>query len=684
MENKLVESFKGLKDGRIVCWFSHGIASTVAAKLTIDAMVESGSHREIVIADIFLKEECSDNVRFYEQVKPVLLENVPEELLHLVTFETLVNEKYSGSVDNVIYKTRYMSGVYGAQCTKSLKKDVRYSWQKPDDIHVFGMTSEESHRIDNLVDNENELNVWSPLIEAGLTKEDCFEVFSKSGVEVPLMYRLGFNNNNCFHGDEQFITDDGFKTFKDVVGEYFNVVTRDGWKKGIVKHFGKQELMKITLSRGANTKDVLVTPNHRWILPKHNHYSFGYKEVNTQELKIGDFIPSTYIKNDLDFDVEGVRHGFVFGDGTLYNKSSGNILSKVAFCGDKVELFKYFDGVLSPSNYLHGLPSYYKELPDKGSSKEYLLGFIIGLVASDGGVSKSGIIISQVDEGVILQLEEVVSSLGMLPSLNYANRDTNFKINSTLYSITIPKSCFKVGWLLRSFHKDRFGDKRTNPKSWKVVGLERTGFVDDVYCLQVEGEYKEFTLRGGILTGNCVGCVKAGGAGYWNHTRKLFPDVFEIRSKQEETLGVSLVKMTLNTLNNKHTTDVIKLLSDLSDGVIKEIKVDGANSPTIVSGKFKHCTLVNSNFMVGDIVAAGTVKGIGYDTVAVNSYELFNKHTKQLIAFLEWVVENGVKIKSYNSSIRVPLRYLPEDAGDQKSMYVGDCGFFCEKGENDN
>lgn len=378
MENKLVESFKGLKDGRIVCWFSHGIASTVAAKLTIDAMVGSGSHREIVIADIFLKEECSDNVRFYEQVKPVLLENVPEELLHLVTFETLVNEKYSGSVDNVIYKTRYMSGVYGAQCTKSLKKDVRYSWQKPDDIHVFGMTSEESHRIDNLVDNENELNVWSPLIEAGLTKEDCFEVFSKSGVEVPLMYRLGFNNNNC------------------------------------------------------------------------------------------------------------------------------------------------------------------------------------------------------------------------------------------------------------------------------------------------------------------VGCVKAGGAGYWNHTRKLFPDVFEIRSKQEETLGVSLVKMTLNTLINKHTTDVIKLLSDLSDGVIKEIKVDGANSPTIVSGKFKHCTLVNSNFIVGDIVAAGTVKGIGYDTVAVNSYELFNKHTEQLIAFLEWVVENGVKIKSYNSSIRVPLRYLPEDAGDQKSMYVGDCGFFCEKGENDN
>lgn len=685
---KELEFLTGVGDGsRIVCWFSHGIASTVATKLTILANNKLKTPKKLVVADIYLEEEHKDNIRFYSEVKEWLLEDLSPEEVSRIEFTTLKNEKYQGSVDNVINTSRYMSGIYGAMCTSVLKKEVRYEWQKPNDVHVFGMTVEEQNRIDRLLDGEADILVFAPLIEQGLTKMDCFDWFDSSNIKPPIMYELGFNNNNCFHGEEQFITDEGFKTFKDVVGESFNVVTRDGWKKGIVKHFGKQELMKLTLSRGANTKDVLVTPNHRWILPKHNHYSFGYKEVNTQELKVGDFIPSTFIKSNLDFDVEGVRHGFVFGDGTLYNKKSGNTLSKVAFCGDKVDLFKYFEGVLSPSNYLHGLPSYYKELPDECSSKEYLLGFIIGLVASDGVVSKSGVIINQVDKGVILQLEEIVSSLGMLPSLNSVNRDTNFKANSTLYSLNIPKSCFKLEWLLRDFHKNRFGDKRTNPKSWKVVGLERTGLVDDVYCLQVEGEYKEFTLKGGILTGNCKGCLKAGGAGYWNLTRKLFKDLFDERARQEEWLGVALVKMAGNVILNKHREAFYKMTEDIIAGSFPELKVDGKENPPTKGGKPQNCTLLPKHLSDGVEEAEEhslIVSKINYPTVLVNTYTLINKYPEVFLKMLQYLDENNLKGKMYGSGVRIPLRYLPEDAGDQKSIYVGDCGFFCERGENDN
>lgn len=42
---------------------------------------------------------------------------------------------------------------------------------------------------------------------------------------------------------------------------------------------------------------------------------------------------------------------------------------------------------------------------------------------------------------------------------------------------------------------------------------------------------------------NCIGCVKAQSAGYWNRTRRLFPDVFARRAAQSRALGVKLAKV---------------------------------------------------------------------------------------------------------------------------------------------
>lgn len=41
---------------------------------------------------------------------------------------------------------------------------------------------------------------------------------------------------------------------------------------------------------------------------------------------------------------------------------------------------------------------------------------------------------------------------------------------------------------------------------------------------------------------NCIGCVKATSAGYWNRVRSLFPDVFAKRARQSRLLGVKLVR----------------------------------------------------------------------------------------------------------------------------------------------
>tara|TARA_R110000851_G_C12944714_1_gene552622 strand:+ start:21 stop:896 length:876 start_codon:yes stop_codon:yes gene_type:complete len=175
-----------IRKPRVVCWYSHGAASLVAAKIAIsEADVEYPGH-EIIVACIYLENEYHE---------PERLESVEEYLGLKLTI--LRDEKYSANVDTVIEKTRYMSGVSGARCTKELKKKVRLDWQRDDDIHVFGMSCDETDRIDNLIDHEPELLLWSPLIDHNLSKESCFRIMKENDIELPMMYKLGFHNNNC-------------------------------------------------------------------------------------------------------------------------------------------------------------------------------------------------------------------------------------------------------------------------------------------------------------------------------------------------------------------------------------------------------------------------------------------------------------------------------------------------------
>lgn len=164
---------------RVVSWFSCGAASAVATKL---AMQE----HDVTIAYCEVKEEHEDNKRFLKDCERWF----GKEIL------ILGNDEYDRSIDTVFQKTRYMAGVSGARCTLELKKRVREKFERPDDIHVFGYTVEEQHRVDRLLDANN-LNVITPLIDHNLKKEDCLAMLDRAGIELPAMYRLGYKNNNC-------------------------------------------------------------------------------------------------------------------------------------------------------------------------------------------------------------------------------------------------------------------------------------------------------------------------------------------------------------------------------------------------------------------------------------------------------------------------------------------------------
>lgn len=46
----------------------------------------------------------------------------------------------------------------------------------------------------------------------------------------------------------------------------------------------------------------------------------------------------------------------------------------------------------------------------------------------------------------------------------------------------------------------------------------------------------------GYPNANCIGCVKATSVTYWNHVRKMHPDVFEERAKMSRDIGCRLTR----------------------------------------------------------------------------------------------------------------------------------------------
>lgn len=170
----------------IAVWFSSGAASAVAAKKTIE---KYGDTHIVRVINNPVAEEDSDNVRFLRDVEKWLG----------VDIEFALNDKYpSASCVDVWDKRKFMSGPAGAPCTMELKKGARQQWEKRNhtDWHVLGFTFEEKKRHDNFVRSERE-NLIPVLIDAHITKSDCYRIVRAAGIDLPRIYHLGYPNANC-------------------------------------------------------------------------------------------------------------------------------------------------------------------------------------------------------------------------------------------------------------------------------------------------------------------------------------------------------------------------------------------------------------------------------------------------------------------------------------------------------
>jgi hypothetical protein len=170
----------------IAVWFSCGAASAVAAKMTVDRY---GKTCDVRVVNNPVAEEDEDNRRFLRDVERWIG----------VEIEDARNSKYPlASAVDVWDRRGGMSFPHGAPCTVSLKKEARQQWEadNPADWHVLGFGAEERDRYDRFVLTERP-NVLPILIDAGLTRQDCYEIIVGEGLTPPRVYGLGYPNANC-------------------------------------------------------------------------------------------------------------------------------------------------------------------------------------------------------------------------------------------------------------------------------------------------------------------------------------------------------------------------------------------------------------------------------------------------------------------------------------------------------
>jgi hypothetical protein len=167
---------------RTVVWYSCGAASAIAAKMTLVDTPDA------VITYCATRSEHPDNERFMQDCQRWFNRGITR----------LSSLEYQDTW-HVWEARKYLAGIHGAPCTTALKVEPRLIWQQPTDIHVFGYTADKRDvtRAEELRTNYPEMQIRTPLIDAKVTKANTLAMIEGAGIDLPVMYKLGFHNNNC-------------------------------------------------------------------------------------------------------------------------------------------------------------------------------------------------------------------------------------------------------------------------------------------------------------------------------------------------------------------------------------------------------------------------------------------------------------------------------------------------------
>lgn len=168
-----------------VSWFSAGASSALATRLLINEI----DH----IIYTHIDDQHPDTIRFVCDCEKWFGKPV-----------TIIQSRIA-NVENAVRMAGgkgYINGRGGAACTHRLKRRVRMEWErKHKDLapfrYVWGLDADESNRAERIVESMPDQEHVFPLIDNNIGKEEVHQTLFASGIKRPMMYELGYNNNNC-------------------------------------------------------------------------------------------------------------------------------------------------------------------------------------------------------------------------------------------------------------------------------------------------------------------------------------------------------------------------------------------------------------------------------------------------------------------------------------------------------
>ena len=170
---------------KIISWWSGGVTSAIACKLGLDLY----SNVELIFIDTF--NEDPDTYRFKKDCEKWYNKEIKTI--------SAIPDKYK-SIKDVWFKYNSLNVATGAICSTELKREVREAYQKTVNFshQIFGFDIDENKRAKMLSKNHKDSKPVYPLLMYALSKKDCIDILIENNIDVPITYKYGFLNNNCF------------------------------------------------------------------------------------------------------------------------------------------------------------------------------------------------------------------------------------------------------------------------------------------------------------------------------------------------------------------------------------------------------------------------------------------------------------------------------------------------------
>ncbi len=321
---------------------------------------------------------------------------------------------------------------------------------------------------------------------------------------------------HCLAGETRVLTDQGVREIRDLVGGTHRILDRHGdWQEAPFKSYGVQRLMRITVTRNRQRKDIFATDGHRWFI-RSGAGGRSQKEVLTSDLKAGDRLvpkfPRSRIRRSRPSPF-GIARGFTFGDGTRTYRGSRALVCPPT----DLAMLKWFPhshtSSVGENLLVHDLPAYFKDLPALTESVSYLYGWLAGYFAADGCVASDGtVILNSAHRENLEFVRDLCTTLGIATyGVTSQSRKGLGVEDSDLFRIHLVNEDLEPEFFLLDEHRRRFETqhKQFSRRGWVVQEVEWSDREEEVYCAEVP-DGAAFTLEDNILTGNCFGCQEGG------------------------------------------------------------------------------------------------------------------------------------------------------------------------------